>query len=81
MDGSLKNVCTASLGCGPGSVVGIETGYGLDGPAIESRRGRDFLHPSGPDLGPTMGTGPFPGLKRPGRGVDQAHLAPRLMKE
>jgi len=26
--------------CGPSSVVGIATGYGLDGPAIESRWGR-----------------------------------------
>jgi len=25
--------------CGPGSVVGIVTGYGLDGPGIESRWG------------------------------------------
>jgi hypothetical protein len=23
--------------CGPGSVVGVATGYGLDGPGIESR--------------------------------------------
>jgi len=30
----------------------------------------------------TMGTGTFPGLKRPGRGVDQpSHLAPRLKKD
>ena len=30
----------------------------------------------------TMGTGPFPGVKQPGRGVDQPpHLAPRLKKE
>jgi len=30
----------------------------------------------------TMGTGSFPGLKRPGRGVDHPpHLAPRLKKE
>ena len=29
-----------------------------------------------------MGTGPFPGVKRPGRGVDHPpHLAPRLKKE
>jgi len=28
--------------CGPGSSVGIATGYGLDGPRIESRWGRDF---------------------------------------
>ena len=29
---------------GPGSVVGIATGYGLDGPGIEFRWGRDFPH-------------------------------------
>jgi len=29
----------------------------------------------------TMGTGSFPGVKRPGRGVDHPpHLAPRLKK-
>jgi hypothetical protein len=37
---------------GPGSVVGIATGYGLDGPGIESRWGRDFPHLSRPALGP-----------------------------
>jgi hypothetical protein len=51
--------------CGPGSVVGIATGYGLDGPGIESRWGRDFPHLSRPALGPTqpctMDTGYFPG--------------------
>jgi len=40
--------------CGPGSVVGIATGYGLDGPGIESRLGRDFLHMSRPALGSTQ---------------------------
>ena len=40
--------------CGPGSVVGIATGYGLDGPGIESRWGRDFPHLSRPALGPTQ---------------------------
>jgi hypothetical protein len=39
---------------GPGSSVGIEAGYGLDGPGIESRWGRDFSHTSRPDLGPTQ---------------------------
>ena len=34
------------------SVV-LVTRYGLDGPDIESRWGRDFLHPSRPVLGPT----------------------------
>jgi hypothetical protein len=40
--------------CGPGSSVGIVTGYGLDGPGIESRWGRDFLHLSTPSMGPTQ---------------------------
>jgi len=39
---------------GPGSSVGIETGYGLDGPGIEFRWGRDFPHLSRPALGPTQ---------------------------
>ena len=61
--------------CGPGSVVGIATSYGLDGPGIESEivRMRDSPHLSGPALGPhpascAMGTGSFPGIKS-GRGV------------
>ena len=36
------------------SSVGIATRYGLDGPGIESRWGRDFLHLSRPVLGPTQ---------------------------
>jgi hypothetical protein len=40
--------------CGPGSVVGIATSYGLDGPGIESRWGRDFPHLSRPALGSTQ---------------------------
>jgi hypothetical protein len=36
------------------SSVGIATRYGLDGPGIESRWGRDFLHLSRPSLGPTQ---------------------------
>jgi hypothetical protein len=39
---------------GPGSSVGIVTGYGLDGPGIESRWEQDFLHLSRPTLGPTQ---------------------------
>ena len=42
------------LASGPGSVVGIATAYGLDGPGIESRWGRDFLHQSRPALRPTQ---------------------------
>jgi len=40
--------------CGPGSIVGIAIGYGLDGSGIESRWGRDFLHLSRSALGPTQ---------------------------
>ena len=40
--------------CGPGSSVGISTGYGLDGPDIESRWGRDFPHLPRPAPGPTQ---------------------------
>jgi hypothetical protein len=36
------------------SIVGIATRYGLDGPGIESRWGRDFTQPSRPALGPTQ---------------------------
>jgi len=39
---------------GPGSVAGIATRYGLDGPRFESRWGRDFPHLSRPALGPTQ---------------------------
>ena len=36
------------------SSVGIETCYGLEGPGIESRCGRDFPHPSRTTLGSTQ---------------------------
>ena len=40
--------------CGPGSVVGIATAYGLDGPGVESRWERDFPQLSRPALRPTQ---------------------------
>jgi len=40
--------------CEPGNVVGIATGYGLDGPGIEFPWGRDCPHLSKPALGPTQ---------------------------
>jgi len=46
-------VCNV-VACGPVGSVGIATGYGLDGPGIESRWGRDFPRPSIPALGPTQ---------------------------
>jgi hypothetical protein len=39
---------------GRDSSVDIATGYGLDGPGIESRWWRDFSHMSRPALGPTQ---------------------------
>jgi hypothetical protein len=62
--------------CGPGSSVSIATDYGLDGPGIKSQwGGRFFAHvQTGPGAHPAsciMGTGSFPGVKRPGRGADQ----------
>jgi len=66
----------------------IATRYRLDGPGIESRwGGARFSTPvqTGSEAHPasyTMGTGSFPGVKRPGRGVDHPpHLASRLKKE
>jgi hypothetical protein len=46
--------CNYMTYSGSGSSVGIATGYGLDGPGIESRWGRDFPHLSRPALGPTQ---------------------------
>jgi len=58
--------------CGPGSIVGIATGYGLDGPGIKFRWGRNFppiqTAPGTHTASCTMGTGSFPGIKS-GRGV------------
>ena len=58
---------------GPGSSVGVATGYGLEGPRIESQLGARFSAPfqTGPGAYPTfctMVTGSFLGSKN-GRGV------------
>jgi hypothetical protein len=71
---------------GRDSTVGIETRYGLDSPGIEFRWGRDFVHPSRPNLGGhpasyTIRTGSFPGVKQPGRGVDHPHPSSAEVKE
>ena len=61
---------------GPGSVVGIATGYELDGPGIESRWGGGIIRtcpdrPWGPPSFLYYGYRVFPGGKeRPGRDAD-----------
>jgi len=61
---------------GPGSSVGIVTGYGLDGPGIESRWGGEIFRtrpdrPWGPPSLLYNGYRVFPGSKeRPGRDAD-----------
>jgi hypothetical protein len=70
-----KNKLCPYKKCGPGSSVGIATGYRQDGPGIESRlRARFFAHvQTGPGTHPascTMGIGSFLGVKRPGHGAD-----------
>jgi hypothetical protein len=50
---------------GLGSSVSIATDYGLDGPGIESRWGRNFSHMSRLALGPTQPPVQWvPGLSR-----------------
>jgi len=72
--------------CGPGSVVGIATGYGLDGPGIESRWGRDFPHLPRPTFGPTQPPVQWvPGLsrgkERPGRDAEPTPPSRAVVKK
>jgi hypothetical protein len=74
-DNIIRPMCIS----GPGSSVGIATGYGLDGSGIKSRWGRDFPHLSIPALGPTQPPVQWvPGLSRgkelPGRDADSSPL-------
>ena len=72
--------------CGPGSVVAIATGYGLEGPGIESRWVRDFPLLSRPALGPPSllhnGYRLFLGGKeRPGRDADPSTPSSAVVKK
>ena len=74
---------------GRDSSVGIATRYGLNGPGIKSRWGRraTFFAPvqTSPGVPPSLPYNryrvSFPGVKRPGRGVNHPpQLAPRVKK-
>jgi hypothetical protein len=78
------------LSDGRHTAVGIAARYGLYDPGIESRWGGGEWRFSAPvKTGPvallasyTLGTGFFPGVKRPGRVVNHpTPLEPRLKKE
>jgi len=64
----------------------IATGYGLEGPGIESRWGARFSAPvqTGPGAYPasyTIGTESFPGVKRPEFGVGNPAPSSTQVKE
>ena len=74
-------MCIYPTDSGPGSSIGIATGYGLDGPGIESRGGGGVIFRTCPDrsCGPPnplyIGYRVFPGGKeRPGRDADPSPL-------
>jgi hypothetical protein len=71
----LGNIVNHLPDCGPGSVVGIVTGYRLEGPGIESQWGEIFRtspdRPWGPPSFLYKGYRVFPGGKeRSGRDAD-----------
>ena len=68
-------------GCGPGSVVGIATGYGVDGPGIDSRWGRNFPNLSRPALRPTQAPIQWvQGLSRGGGDADPSPPSSAVVK-
>ena len=84
----INNNLAPVLRCGPGSSLGIATGYGLDGPGIKSRWGARFCAPvqTGPGAHPascTMnGYRVFPGSKEcPGRDADPSPPSSAVVKK
>ena len=66
-----NTITTYTVSVGRDSAVGTATRYGLDGPGIESRWGRNVPHLSRPALGPSQPPiqwvpGLFPGGKAAG---------------
>ena len=64
----------------------MATGYGMDGPAIQSRSGARVSAPvqTGPGAHPascTMGTGSFPGVNLPGRDTDPSSTSRAVVKK
>ena len=72
---------------GTGSSVGIATGYGLDGPGIESRWGGEIFRPCsdrpwGPPSLLYSGYRVFPeGKERPGRDADPSPPSSAVVKK
>ena len=74
------------MGCGPGSVVGIATGYGLDGPGSNPGGGEIFrtcsYRPWGPPSLLYSGYRVFPGCKeRQGRDPDPSPPSSAMVKK
>jgi hypothetical protein len=69
------------LPVGRDSSVGIATLYGLEGPGIESRWGRDYPHPPRPALGPTQPPMQWVLSLFPGCGVDHPPSSSVEVKE
>jgi len=66
---------------GRDSVVGTATRYGLDGPGIEYQWGEGETCPGAHPASCTLGSRSFPGVMRPGLGVDHPPQPSAEVKE
>jgi len=81
-----KNITGTHFYCGSGSVVGIATDYGLDGPGLNPGGGEIFRtcpdRPWGPPSLVYNGYRVFPGSKvRPGRYADPSPPSSAVVKK